>query len=35
MLIVSDTSPVSNLLRINQLSLLSEIYQHIVIPEMP
>lgn len=33
MLIVSDTSPISNLLKINKLSLLRKIYQSIVIPE--
>lgn len=33
MIIVSDTSPISNLLKINQIFLLKEIYQSVVIPE--
>ncbi len=33
MIIVSDTSPISNLLKINQLRLLEEIYQSVIIPE--
>lgn len=32
MIIVSDTSPISNLLKIGQLDLLREIYQSIIIP---
>lgn len=33
MIIVSDTSPISNLLKIGQIGLLREIYQAVVIPE--
>lgn len=33
MIIVSDTSPISNLLKINQVFLLKEIYQSVIIPE--
>ncbi|WP_017301502.1 hypothetical protein [Nodosilinea nodulosa] len=33
MIIISDTSPISNLLRIGQLPLLQELYGSVVIPE--
>lgn len=33
MIIVSDTSPISNLLRIGQLPLLQALYGSVVIPE--
>ncbi|MFK7932152.1 MAG: hypothetical protein AB8G22_01500 [Saprospiraceae bacterium] len=32
MIIISDTSPISNLLQINHLWLLKELYQEIIIP---
>lgn len=33
MLIVSDTSPITNLIRINKLDLLKQLYSEVVIPE--
>ncbi|MGA1134401.1 MAG: DUF3368 domain-containing protein, partial [Prochlorotrichaceae cyanobacterium] len=33
MIIVSDTSPISNLLRIGQLSILKNLYSCVIIPQ--
>ena len=32
MIIISDTSPISNLLRINQLAILQKLYDTVIIP---
>ena len=34
MVIVSDTSIITNLIQLNQLSLLEKLYQEIIIPKM-
>lgn len=33
MIVVSNTSPITNLAAINQLNLLQQLYSHIIIPE--
>ncbi len=33
MLIVSDTSPITNLIQINLLDILKDVYQQIIIPQ--
>jgi predicted nucleic acid-binding protein len=33
MIIVSDTSPISNLLKIDRITLLKEIYQSVIVSE--